>query len=243
MQNLTGARACLPGASPVAAGKLCRRRPGNWAPGPFNTGWVFGAYDGGSEQPGYQDAHLRPITLPHCVTELSWQRWNPEAWEHVWVYRRTFDGTNLLNGRVLVDFDDVMVNATVLINGQTVATHMGGYLPFSAELTGHLKPGDAVLAVVVDARCLPVPPEGIPRTPRSVDFLQPGGIYRDVRLRVVPGTYLSDVFARPVNVLTANRSVDVRCTIAAGAAPAAPVQITAALAKDGRQIAAVSRTR
>ena len=76
---------------------------------------------------------------------------------------------------MLVDFDGVIVNATVLINGQTVATHMGGYLPFSAELTGHLEPGGNVLAVVVDARCLPVPPEGIPRTPRSVDFLQPGG--------------------------------------------------------------------
>ncbi len=209
---------------------------------PFNTGWVFGAYHGGSEQPGYQDAHLRPVTLPHCVTELSWQKWDPEAWEHVWVYRRTFDGTNLLNGRVLVDFDGVMVNATVVINGQTVATHMGGYLPFSAELTGYLKPGDNVLAVVVDARCLPVPPDGIPHTPRSVDFLQPGGIYRDVGLRVVPGSYLSDVFARPVNVLTANRSVDVRCTIDAGAASAAPVQITAALAEDGRKVATVSRT-
>ena len=107
---------------------------------PFNTGWVFGEYTAGSEQPGYDETHLTGVTLPHCVTRLSWQKWDPSAWQRVWIYRRTFDGTGLLNGRVLADFDGVMVNATVLINGETVTTHMGGYLPFSAELTGYLQP-------------------------------------------------------------------------------------------------------
>ena len=208
----------------------------------FNTGWAFGEYGPGSDQPRYDGAHLTSVTLPHCVTELSWQKWDPATWERVWVYRKTFDGTDLLNGRVLVDFDGVMVNATVVINGQTVTSHMGGYLPFSAELTGYLESGENVLAVVVDARCVPVPPEGNPASPRSVDFLQPGGIYRDVRLRVLPVTYLSDVFARPANVLTANRSVDVQCTIDTATAPAAPVQITADLTKGTRKIATASRT-
>ena len=208
----------------------------------FNTGWAFGEYGPGSEKPRYDGAHLTSVTLPHCVTELSWQKWDPATWERVWVYRKTFDGTDLLNGRVLVDFDGVMVNATVVINGQTVTSHMGGYLPFSAELTGYLESGENVLAVVVDARCVPVPPEGNPASTRSVDFLQPGGIYRDVRLRVLPVTYLSDVFAQPANVLTANRSVDVQCTIDTATAPAAPVQITADLTKGTRKIATVSRT-
>ena len=208
----------------------------------FNTGWVFGEYAPGSDQPAYHDTALTSVTLPHCVTELSWQKWDPAAWERVWVYRRTFDGTGLLNSRVLVEFDGVMVNATVVINGQTVTSHMGGYLPFTAELTGYLEPGDNVLAVVVDARCVPVPPEGIPGEPHSIDFLQPGGIYRDVRLRVVPGTYLTDVFAQPVNVLTPNRSVSIECTLDAARAPAAPVRITAQLTRGPRKIATVSQT-
>ena len=202
---------------------------------PLNAGWVFGEYTAGSDQPGYDETHLTGVTLPHCVTRLSWQKWRPSAWQRVWIYRRTFDGTGLLNGRVLADFDGVMVNATVLINGETVTTHMGGYLPFSAELTGYLQPGDNVLAVIVDGRCGPVPPEDARDDPASIDFLQPAGIYRDVRLRVVPGTYLADVFARPVNVLTAQRSVDIRCTIDAARAPNAPVRITAELSGPARK--------
>ena len=200
----------------------------------FNTGWVFGEYIAGSEQPEYDETYLTGVTLPHCVTRLSWQKWDPSAWQRVWIYRRTFDGTGLLNGRVLADFDGVMVNATVLINGETVATHMGGYLPFSAELTGYLQTGDNVLAVIVDGRCGPVPPQGVPGDPASVDFLQPAGIYRDVRLRVVPGTYLADVFAQPVDVLTPHRGVDIRCTIDAAGAPNAPVRITAELSGPAR---------
>ena len=200
----------------------------------FNTGWVFGEYVAGSDQPRYDGTHLTGVTLPHCVTRLSWQKWKPSAWQRVWIYRRTFAGTGLLNGRVLADFDGVMVNATVLINGETVTTHMGGYLPFSAELTGYLHPGDNVLAVIVDGRCGPVPPQGVPGDPASVDFLQPAGIYRDVRLRVVPGTYLADVFARPVDVLTPHRGVDIRCTINAAGAPNAPVRITAELSGPAR---------
>ena len=146
-----------------------RNRPVTALRYPFNTGWAFGEYARGSEQPGYDDTQLTPVTLPHCVAKLSWRKWNPAAWQRVWVYRRSFDGTRLLNGRVLVDFEGVMVNATVIINGRTAAGHKGGYLPFSAELTGLLQPGDNVLAVVVDARCIPVPPE-VPDGPGAVDF-------------------------------------------------------------------------
>ena len=54
----------------------------------------------------------------------------------------------------------------------------------------------------------------------SVDFWQPGGIYRDVRLRVVPQAFLADVFAKPVNVLdAAARQVVVEVTVDAAVAP------------------------
>ena len=102
-----------------------RDRPVTALQYPFSTGWVFGEYARGSEQPGYDDTQLTPVTLPHCVTKLSWQKWNPAAWQRVWVYRRSFDGTGLLNGRVLVDLDGVMVNATVIINGRTAASSQG----------------------------------------------------------------------------------------------------------------------
>ena len=83
------------------------------------------------------------------------------------------------------------------------------------------------MALIVDSRWLPVPPDGAPAGAGSVDYLQPGGIYRDVTLRVVPGVFLSDVFVRPV--LGPGRSVAVQATIDAAAMPAGPVRVTAEL--------------
>ena len=131
------------------------------------------------------------MTLPHTVTPLSWQNWDPSAWEQVWAYRKHFDAPPGTEGRrVFLDFSAAMTHATVTLNGTEVAEHLGGYLPFSAEITSTLRPGGNVLAVRLDSTFnLNVPPDRpAPYISTSVDYWQPGGIYRDVRLRVgAPG--------------------------------------------------------
>jgi beta-galactosidase len=185
----------------------------------LNSNWLFGGqYMAGSESTYYEDSGFASIALPHTVSSLSWRYWDDSTWQDVWVYRRHFNGGQLISARppgnrIVVDFDGVMVGATVVINDQTVATHQGGYLPFSAELTGHVIAGDNLLAVLVDGNCLPVPPMSLGCDPATIDFFQPAGIYRDVRLRVLPQAYLSDVFAQPADVLGSHRRVDVECTI------------------------------
>jgi beta-galactosidase len=130
----------------------------------------------------------------------------------------------------------------VSINDQVVATHQGGYLPFSAELTGKVTSGDNLLSVVVDSRCLPVPPVGVGRGPHSVDFFQPGGIYRDVRLRVLPQVFLADLFARPADVLGAQPRVDIECTVDSAATAPAEGTLLVQLFDGQEQIAAQATT-
>ncbi len=202
---------------------------------PFNQGWLFGGrYVPGSADPGFADSGFTQITLPHTVTPLSWADWDPASWESVWIYRKHFAVQPAGRSRVFADFDGVMADAIVTLNGTTVATHRGGYLPFSAELTRSLRPGDNVLAVVVDSRWLPVPPAGHAGGAASIDYLQPGGIYRDAALRVVPEVFLADVFARPVRVLGHDRMVMVQATIDAATVPGGPVEVRAEL-RDGTQ--------
>ncbi len=211
----------------------------------MNTNWLFGGqYTSGSESSFFDDRNFAPVTLPHTVTSLSWQNWNYLAWQQVWIYRRHFNGAHLHGpgNRILVDFDGVMVNASVAINDQVVSTHQGGYLPFSAELTGKVTSGDNVLAVIVDSRCLPVPPVGVGRGPASVDFFQPGGIYRDVRLRVLPRAFLSDLFAQPTDVLSSQPRVDVECTIDSAATTHATGTLLVKLLDGATQIAAQTTT-
>jgi beta-galactosidase len=207
----------------------------------FNQGWLFGGmYTGGAAGAGHDDSAFAPVTLPHTVTPLSWGNWDYATWQNVWIYRKHFARPAARGARVFLDFDGVMTNATVLLNGKKVAAHRGGYLPFAAELTGALRDGGNVLAVVVDARWLDVPPSGSPQGPASVDYLQPGGIYRDVTLRVVPEVFLADVFARPSDVLTAGRKVHVQATIHAGVVPGTPVKIVTELLDGSRQLARTS---
>lgn len=209
----------------------------------LNRDWLFGGrYVEGSQRPDFDDSGFTPVTLPHTVVALSWADWDPATWQDVWIYRRHLDAPRPPAGRVFVDFDGALTDATVWLNGVPLGRHHGGYLPWSVELTGLLAPGDNVLAVAVDSRWLDVPPCGAPGGAASVDYLQPGGIYRDVTLRTVPELFLRDVFVKPVDVLGPNRGVEVQATIDADDPPRGPVRLTATVRDGARPLAAASAT-
>jgi beta-galactosidase len=234
-----GSAAVMVGGLGSAAAQAGTRATGTQAAGQatraydFNQGWLFGGeYTAGAELPGHNDGRFAHVTVPHTVVPLSWADWDHSDWEKRWIYRKHFTGTAITGAgeRVLLTFDGVMTDATVVLNGTTIATHQGGYLPWTTEITGHLKKDDNVLAVIVDGRWLNVPPNALPGGADTIDYLQPAGIYRDVTLQVVPRVYLADVFARPVNVLTGDRAVQVTAVVDAGAVPAGrAVTVTAEL--------------
>ena len=184
----------------------------------LNQGWLFGGeYTAQSETSAFDDSAFEQITIPHVVSPLGWENWDNNTWNKVWTYRRHIDvppAASLQGARTFIDFDGVLTIASVTFNGHALTTHRGGYLPFSLEVTGLIKPKGNLLAVIVDSRWSYVNPEGSPLGPKSVDYLEPGGINRDVRLRIEPVTFISDVFAKPTNVLEPqSRSVAVECTI------------------------------
>ena len=47
----------------------------------------------------------------------------------------------------------------------------------------------------------------------EIDYLTFGGIYREVSLRIVPATFIENVFAKTKDVLTDHPSLDVDCYI------------------------------
>lgn len=73
-----------------------------------------------------------------------------------------------------------------------------------------------MLAVKLDSRWQHVPPEGDSDGAESIDHLEPGGLYREVGLPIVPQLFISDVCAKPVDVLNDDRRVEVQCTIDTG---------------------------
>jgi beta-galactosidase len=85
------------------------------------------------------------VTLPHTVASLSWQRWEPSAWERLWVYRKHFDAPPGTDGmRVFLDFAAAMTRATVTLNGGVV------------DLFRIPKPGAAIYQAQADPGIAPV---------------------------------------------------------------------------------------
>jgi len=205
----------------------------------LDQNWLFGGKASPAAMtPEFDDASFARIHLPHCVTPLSWQKWNPEAWQDRWSYRRHLTIPSELQGlRLFLQFDRVMAAASPFINGYALPQHLGGFLPFDYEITHLVHHGDNVLSLTVDSRWLNVPPAGSPKGPADIDFLLPGGISGSVSLRAVPSAFISDVFAKPVSVLDANRRIEVTCTVdSAGSAPA-PGRIEAILLDRGHIVA------
>ncbi len=119
--------------------------------------------------------------------------------QRLW-YRRTFRIPDGWSGRrVLLHFGAVDWEAEVRVNGRTVGSHRGGYLPFAFDVTDALQPGENELVVVVfdptDAHWQSrgkqvLKPEGIWYTAIS-------GIWQTVWLEPVPQDYVSGLRITP----------------------------------------------
>lgn len=113
---------------------------------------------------------------------------------------------------MILHFDGVMVGATPCINGHKLKTHLGGYLPFEYDITSLVKE-ENILTVAVDSRWSNVPPQGASMGPKRIDYLEPGGIHRSVYLKIVPQTYIKNVFCKTEEVLKPSRKMNVLCTL------------------------------
>jgi beta-galactosidase len=159
----------------------------------------------------FDDSGFDRVVIPHTNIRLPWHGFDEKTYEFVSLYRRRFKLPPEARGkRVFVDFEGVMTASTVWINGVKLGEYKGGYTPFSFELTSHVDfDGENVLAVDVDSSERPdIPPFGY-----EIDYLTFGGIYREVSLRVVPTTFIENIFVRPKNVLTATPGLDVDCFV------------------------------
>jgi beta-galactosidase len=204
----------------------------------LNHNWLYRA----QQQPSatatvFDDSGFKRVTIPHTNKLLPWHGFDDKEYEFISVYRRHFRlPVELKDRRVFVDFGGVMTASTVWINGHPLGEYRGGYTPFSFELTPHLNwKGDNVLAVEVDStERKDIPPFG-----NVVDYLTFGGIYRDVQLRFVNQTFIANVFAKPVNVLQADRSLNVRVYLEG--AKTTSLKITAELLDGDRVVASSSQ--
>jgi beta-galactosidase len=205
---------------------------------PFDQDWRFLQADApGAEAPAWADAGWRAVSLPHDWSiEGPFDQKNPTGAAGGFLpagigwYRKHFTLPAANAGRrVFVEFDGVMANSDVWINGVHLGTRPYGYVSFGYELTGHLKFGAGqpnVLAVRVDDSRQP-----------SSRWYEGAGIYRHVRLVVTDPVHLEKwgTFVTTPHVAVGEATVHVRGTVVnqADAAREVALRLTL-LAPDGQ---------
>ena len=101
-------------------------------------------------------------------------------WRGECVCKDLFAPDRKADEEVYLEFDGVSASAKVTLNGAPGGEHHGGYSRFRFNITEYLKNGENRLSVAVsNAACDTV-------YPQNADFTFYGGIYRAVRLIVLP---------------------------------------------------------
>lgn len=115
-------------------------------------------------------------------------------------YHRTFNlDESFVKAVTILHFDAVDMICSVRLNGISVGEHIGGYVPFSFDVSGAIKAGENVIELVVTDPCdtsyhthakQSSKPGGIWYTPQS-------GIWQSVWIESMDEVYLKDVTIVP----------------------------------------------
>ena len=156
---------------------------------PFNGDWQFQRIERGVPIGPDPALAWSRVALPH-TTRIEPRVVN-DQWQGIAFYRKRFQARREWRGQiVMLRIEAAMNVASVSLNGRPLATHLGGFLPFTLDLTPHLRQGKPnELLIRLDNRDNPITG---PKPLKDLDFNTYGGLYRGVRLIVKPPVHLSD---------------------------------------------------
>lgn len=115
-----------------------------------------------------------------------------------WLYERTFELEKREGERVLLHFGAVDQVCTVIVNGEKLSCHEGGYLPFDVDITAFVKNGKNSIAVQVSDTLDHSFGWGKQRVDRGGMWYTPiSGIWQPVWLEQVPDAYIENIRLTP----------------------------------------------
>ena len=122
-----------------------------------------------------------------------------ESGQFLWYRREITLPEDFAGKRVLLHFGAVDQTADVWVNEKQVASHIGGYLPFEADITSALGEGKAVITVrVTDETDKSYHTRGKQKTKRGGIWYTPqSGIWQSVWIEAVPQSYVRGLRITP----------------------------------------------
>lgn len=162
----------------------------------LNGPWDY-AITGSARQPAeYEGSILVPFS-PEA--ELSGVGRSLKGGECLWYHRQVLIPEQFSGKRLLLHFGAVDQTATVWVNGQQAGSHVGGYLPFTLEITQLIENGGADIVVrVTDDTEKSGLTRGKQRSKRGGIWYTPqSGIWQTVWMEAVPECYVKNLLITP----------------------------------------------
>lgn len=152
----------------------------------LNQGWAFlKGQTKGDKVPKKGKRNWEKVDLPHTWNRMDGQDGGSDFYRAKCWYCKEI-APDLKPGELaFLELQGANAIAEVYVNGEYAGGHQGGFSTFYVEITPYLKRGKARLSISVDNRANDVV------YPQTADFTFFGGLYRDVKLVVVPASHFA----------------------------------------------------
>jgi beta-galactosidase len=196
----------------------------------LNQGWDY--YETPQQNPSLlnrTDGSIR-VDLPHTWNATDPTDTQPGYRRDASWYRKQLQiSPGAKDGRYLLYFESANMTADVYVNGQRAGGHVGGYLGFEIDITGHLdtKGINEILVRVdngIDRQIIPS---------QKSDFVLYGGLTRDVFLRVRPQNYIASLQIDTPAVSAQKATVLATVSVQQHAVAGAPMQLELQVYRQG----------
>ncbi len=150
----------------------------------LNNNWIFVKNAKDVSEAAAAEGIL--VSLPHTWNAIDGQDGGNDYYRGTCWYRLDLEKPELKDGeKAYLEFDGAAMTADVYLNGEKLAHHEGGYSRFRVEITEKITEAGNELLVSVDNsdnNCV---------YPQKADFTFYGGLYRMVRLIIVPESHFA----------------------------------------------------
>jgi beta-galactosidase len=157
----------------------------------YSANWKFyRGYINGAQATSFSDASWSTVCLPHTVhVESAVSNPNYDYYQGYCEYRKSFVPDSTWRGKkVFLEFEAAMQTDTIWINGNLKLVYLGGYNPFTIDITGDLQYG----VTNIIALCLNNSVNTNVSPGEQPDFFFYGGLYRDVNIHVMDSLHITD---------------------------------------------------
>ncbi len=157
----------------------------------YSANWKFyRGYMNGAQATSFNDGSWSTVCLPHTVNvESAISNPDYDYYQGYCEYRKSFVPDSTWRGKkVFLEFEAAMQTDTIWINGNLKLVYLGGYNPFTIDITGDLQYG----VTNVIAICLNNSVNTDVSPGEQPDFFFYGGLYRDVNIHVMDSLHITD---------------------------------------------------